>query len=316
MREVDCVYIAASLHDSRYTRICVASVRFFYPEIPIRLLRGGQMQRGLTDELSRYWGVSIAEIPAGEYGWGFVKLEVLFGKPGERFLVLDSDTVLTGPLLDVWSESGHLFLVDDESQSESDMKRLYYDWEKLSKVDPSAQPPQFVFNSGQWFGTAGVLTRKDFAPWLKWTLPRRTLPSGYFMNGEQGVLNYVLNRKAAEGLPVGRMQIMRWPGRSMIGFDAKRISERTAPSLVIHWAGVKRTSLGDMVGNDILLYFEKFYYSRLPAGASQRLLANCQHSFTYGRHWLGVRIKFSCRRWMQTLVLPQRSQVENRSVET
>ncbi|HTM36226.1 MAG TPA: hypothetical protein VL156_05735, partial [Terriglobales bacterium] len=195
---IDCVYIVASAGDARYTRICVASVRYFYPEIPIRLLVGGRLQRGLAHELQRYWNVGTAHLPtAGDYGWGFVKLEVLYGPPGERFLVLDSDTVFTGPVLNMWKDSCAPFLVDDEKQSEADAKRLYYDWESVRKIDPSAQPPEFVFNSGQWFGTAGVLTRADFAPWLDWTMPRKLRHPELFMPGEQGVLNYLFNRKTA-----------------------------------------------------------------------------------------------------------------------
>ena len=222
---VDCVYIAASAGDARYTRICVASVRYFYPEIPIRLLAGGRLQRGLADELQKYWNVGAAQLPAtGDYGWGFVKLEALYGPPGERFLVLDSDTVLTGPVLNMWNDSCAPFLVDDEKQTEADTKRLYYDWENLRKIDPSAQPPEFVFNSGQWFGTAGVLTRADFAPWLDWTMPRKLRHPELFMPGEQGVLNYLFNRKAAlEELQVERRPIMRWPGHSMDGLDAERV---------------------------------------------------------------------------------------------
>ena len=35
-RKVDCIYVTAAAHDARYTRICVASIRYFYPEIPIK----------------------------------------------------------------------------------------------------------------------------------------------------------------------------------------------------------------------------------------------------------------------------------------
>ena len=173
MSQVDCIYVAASAHDARYTRTCVASIRYFYPEIPIRLLVGGRLQCGLANELRRYWGIGIADLPAGDYGWGFVKLEPLFGPARERFLVLDSDTVLAGLVLEARNESRAPFLVDDEWQSEADTKGLYYDWEKVRKIDPDARPPQFLFNTGQWFGTAGVLSRDDFAPWAEWTMPRR-----------------------------------------------------------------------------------------------------------------------------------------------
>jgi len=315
---VDCVYIAASAGDARYTRICVASVRYFYPEIPIRLLVSGRLQRGLADELQKYWNVGTAQLSAsGDYGWGFVKLEVLYGPPGERFLMLDSDTVLTGPVLNMWNDSCAPFLVDDEQQSEADTKRLYYDWENVRKIDPSAQRPEFVFNSGQWFGTAGVLTRADFAPWLDWTMPRKLRHPELFMPGEQGVLNYLFNRKTAlEELQVERRPIMRWPGHSMDGLDAERVTKRTAPPLIIHWAGMKKTRLRPMVGSDILLYFEKFYYARLRAGTLRRLLANCRYFLTHWQHWVGVRIKQSYRRRVETLIPWGFSRRVNRSVGT
>ena len=122
---------------------------------------------------------------------------MMFGPPGERFLVLDSDTTLAGPVLGLWSEDGAPFLVDDEKQPDDDKKRLYYDWEKVLQIDPGAGPPEFVFNSGQWFGTAGVLTRDDFERWLAWAMPRKLRHPELFMPGEQGILNYVLNRKVA-----------------------------------------------------------------------------------------------------------------------
>jgi len=235
----------------------------------------GSLQRGVADELLRYWSVRAANLPGGcEYGWGFVKLEPLFGPTGERFLVLDSDTVLSGPVLDVWNDSRAPFLVDDEKQSEADTKRLYYDWEKVRMIDPFAQPPQFVFNSGQWFGTAGMLTRADFAPWVEWTFPRKLWHPEHFMPGDQGILNYVFNRKAAlEGLQVERRQIMRWPGHSMEGLDAEAVSRKAAAPRIVHWAGLKKVRQRDMLGADLLAFFEKVYYERLPAGEARRFFA-------------------------------------------
>lgn len=296
---IDCVYIAASASDARYTRICVASVRYFYPDVPIRVLVSGSLQHGVAGELLRYWNVRAADLPArGDYGWGFVKLEVLFGPPGERFLVLDSDTVLTGPVLDMWSDSRAPFLVDDEKQSEADTKLLYYDWEKVRTIDPGAQPPRFVFNSGQWFGTGGVLTRADFAPWVEWTLPRRLRHPEHFMPGDQGILNYVLNRKAAlEELQVERRQIMRWPGHSMEGLNAETVSRRAAAPRIVHWAGLKKARQRDMVGADVLAYFEKVYYERLPAGEARRIFAGCRHTLSHRLLEAELRVKLAFRKY-------------------
>jgi hypothetical protein len=272
---LDCIYVAASSHDARFTRICIASVRYFYPQVPIRLLVGGRLQRGLLSELERYWRVNAAALEDGEYGWGFVKLEPLFGTAGERFLVLDSDTVLTGEVISKWSESAAPFCVDDEQQSEEDTRRLYYDWQRLSEIDTLAQAPAFLFNSGQWFGTSGILTREDFAPWIDWVMPRRLHHPNLFMPGDQGVLNYVLNRKSQlEGLHVDRRKIMCWPGHSLNGLDAASIGERICPAFVVHWAGMKSMWLKNMVGADLLAFFERYYYDNTPGGRLRQINNN------------------------------------------
>jgi len=287
---VDVIYIAASTWDARYTRICVASVRYFYPDAPIRLLVGGQLQAGLAEELKRYWNVGLADLPPGDYGWGFVKLEALFGPPGERFLVLDSDTIMTGPVLDAWTGSDAPFLFDAEEQSVEDAHRLYYNWEQIRPMDPKARPPAFLFNSGQWFGTAGVLAREDFDEWLEWTLPRRLRYPKVFQNGDQGLLNYVVNQKhALEGLNVYRRTIMRWPGHSMQGLDADRVSDRLAEPLVVHWAGLKKPRLRDMAGDDLLRFFEQRYYARLRFGALRHQSARLGHFIDPWRRKLQMR---------------------------
>jgi len=268
---VDVIYVAAAAHDARYTRICVASLRAYYPDAPIKLLAGGVLEAGLADELATYWDVAVADLPRVDYGWGFVKLEPLFGPPGERFLVLDSDTVITGPVLDCWRPDDGPFLVDDETQPEGRAKELYYDWDVLRSELPETVTPRFLFNSGQWFGTAGVLTRRDFEPVLAWTTPPTLRHAKLFMPGDQGVLNFVLNQKAAlEGLRVERKVIMRWPRNDMSDLSAADVASGRAPARVVHWAGLKQANQRLMPGFDLLRHFEAAYYRRLPQGRPRR----------------------------------------------
>lgn len=282
MRPLDAIYVTASAKDGRYTRICVASIRHFYPDAPIRLLIGGTLEDGLQDELARYWDVGVSAVPPGQWGWGFVKLEPLFGPPGERFMVLDSDTVFGGPALSAWDTGSADFMVDDEPQDDEAIRRLYYDWDRAREVDPEVEKPAFVFNSGQWFGTAGVLTREDFALTMDWSaMPPKARRPDCFKNGEQGVLNYVLNRKAREGMAVDRRRIMRWPGHGLDGFTARSVAERTAPARVIHWAGYKAPRLADLPGTDVLRYLEELYYSRLPGGTLRRAAGRVRYPLRY-----------------------------------
>jgi hypothetical protein len=293
------VYVAASARDARLTRICVASIRYFHPEATIRLLAGAPLQRGLLEELNRYWGVEGVAGPVADYGWGFVKLEPLFGPAGERFLVVDADTVFTGRVLDLRSTSEAPFLVDDEQLSEADSKRLYYDWDNLRTIDPKVQSASVAFNGGQWFGTSGLVTREEFEPWIEWTFPRQQRHPQWFMGGEQGILNCViLQKEALEGLPIHRRTIMRWPGHGLEGLDVESVSKGVAPALVIHWAGMKTRLLRNAVGGDLLQFFERVYYERLPAGKWRRASAICYHVWLQWKHFVTVRVVLAYRRWI------------------
>ena len=297
---VDRIYLAACARDARLTRICLASIRYFYPDAPIQLLAGDILQAGLAEELKRHWDVTVAGLPRGDYGWGMVKIEPLFGPPGQRFLVMDVDTVFTGKVLDVRAQSDAPFFVDDEVLSDADFKRLYYDWDKLAAIDPQAPSARKAFNVGQWFGTAGLVRREAFDRWVEWTLPRELRYPELFMGGDQGVLNYVvLQKEALEGLRIDRRTIMRWPGESMAGLDAGSVAAGTAPPLVVHWAGMKATLLKDMVGGDLLQFFEDFYYSRMPLGRLRRRLDLLRHLWIQWSFALGRRVRLRLRRWVK-----------------
>jgi hypothetical protein len=300
-QEVDRIYVAASSHDARFTRICISSIRYFYPETEVRILAGGALEPSLVRELSCIWNVQVADLPRGDYGWGFVKLEPLFGASGERFLVLDSDTVMTGPVLEVWSGVDAPFLVDDEAQSDADARRLYYDWEQMRDVAPEALRPAFVFNSGQWFGTAGLFDRRDFDAWLEWTMPPRLRRPDLFMPGDQGVLNYVMNQKAAAGMTVARRKLMRWPGHGMQGLRALDVVAGKAPALVVHWAGMKRARHAQMVGADLLTFFERQYYARLSGGELRRRLAAARYILS---SWAGAARTTARLAWRRLAAAP------------
>ncbi|HUU97636.1 MAG TPA: hypothetical protein VM487_18020 [Phycisphaerae bacterium] len=300
---MNCIYVTASALDARYTRICVASIRHFYPDVAIKLLPGGALEDGLQHEVARYWNVGMAEVRCGDWGWGFVKLEPLFGPPGKRFLVLDSDTVFVGDVLGTWADSTAYFLVDDEQQSEADTQRLYYNWRKIAVVDPAARPPRFVFNSGQWFGTSGIVTREDFGLLIDWSrMPPKLRHPDLLMPGDQGVLNYVLNQKAMiDGVSVERRKIMRWPGHGMDGISAATVAGHEAPPIVVHWAGFKKPYLGAMPGADVLALFEKAYYAKIPFGPLLRRLRAARYFCGAMLDTIATRARLLARRLLPSV---------------
>jgi hypothetical protein len=198
-------------------------------------------------------------------------------------------------VLDLRAQSDAPFFVDDEQLSEADFKRLYYDWDKLRPIDTKAQPATKAFNVGQWFGTAGIVKREEFDQWVEWTLPRRLRYPDLFMGGDQGVCNYVvLQKEAFAGLRIDRATFMRWPGNGMAGLDVAGVAAGTAPPLVVHWAGMKAILLRNVVGGDLLRFFENYYYTKLPAGRLRRQFALLRHV------WINIAFAVSRRarlRW-------------------
>lgn len=291
------VFIATNPRDLRFCRICLASVKHFHPDAEVKLLTGAPLPSAFLREVAHHFGVTPLDIPPGDYGWGFVKLEPLFGPPGGSFLMLDADTVMTGPVLRgihkrLSVPEPPAFLVDEEDQPEFEMRRLYYDWDRVREIDPDARLPEFVFNSGQWVGTPGVLSRDDFAPWVEADFPLKQRHPDRFRNGEQGILNYLFNQgHAAERFRVDRLPLMRWPGHGMEGFSAGEVRAGDAPARIVHWAGLKRLRFSTMKGADLLFYYEKLYYARIPGGEVLRHARAMMYVLTELKSRLKTRVR-------------------------
>lgn len=293
------ILIAATPRDLRWARICLASIRHFHPDSPVRFLPGAPLPASFLRETSEHFNAGVFPTKNREFGWGFVKLEPLFQEePGLRFLILDADTILTGPILNIFENCSAPFLVDDEKQTNSETKRLYYDFEMLEPVDPRALRPAFVFNSGQWFGTSDVLVREDFDRWIEWEYPRRLKHPDIFMSGDQGVFNYVLNQKhQLDGLPVNRQRLMRWPGHGNLDDITPDTLEKFDPR-VVHWAGFKAARIETLPRADLLLHFEREYYRRISGGEGLRLSRALQAQTSFHHRSVATRISQRMQRWL------------------
>ena len=160
--EVKAIYINAHKYDFQFAKICIASVRYWYPLIPIFLIKDYGSGNFNTKDTEQKWNVDIYKTDKKKFGWGFGKLEPLFSDISHSFLVLDADTVLTGPILDITQGVNAPFLVDDEVQPTERFNGIYYNLSKINTLVENFVYPGYSFNSGQWFGTSGILNREDF----------------------------------------------------------------------------------------------------------------------------------------------------------
>lgn len=269
--KIDGVVISCYRLDLQFTRICVASIRFWYPDIPIWLLKDQRYGNFSSSEIEEYWNVQVYPARRKELGWGAGKLEVMTELPARRFLFLDSDTAFAGRVLDRLEKFDENLVVENKDYvAINEVEDQFFSVDRIRQLDPAFEFPGFGFNTGQILVTTGLITKEDFEGFLDWQTLNVKHPE-IFKKGEQGLLNYVVLRKIQKGeLTLRREPLMVWPGE--IGHARHiQVADFTSDGRhqkVIHWAGLRwGKTPEEMLRSDILLHFDKIYYGRVPLGA-------------------------------------------------
>jgi hypothetical protein len=223
------------------------------------LLPGSKLQLGLQRQVLAKWNIDVAPIALKDYGWGFVKLEPLFFDYKHKFLVLDSDTAFSGPVLNrLISQSD--FIVDKDEPGTGSCVEDFFSLELKSRLFSSDFRLR-LFNSGQWVGTSGILSRDDFSPWLSWSYPRRLKRPELFYPGDQGVLNLVTNQAYYHGrLSLEQIDLMLWPPNHVHLCETTPGNLSLTPACIIHWAGIKSNRLNRMPMSKWLVNNLSYFY--------------------------------------------------------
>lgn len=270
--KIERIFIAGCKQDFRWTQCCVASIRRWYPHVRISLQK--DLSRGCYDtgDMETYRDVAIAPSTTHRFGWGMAKLDPLLAATGERVLVLDSDVLFLGPVLDALEPFDEDFIVDDHAQPEANVDQYYFDRIGLLALDAGFTFPGYVFNSGALVATSGRLIRSDFEPLVDFTPPPRLRHSSIFKCADQGVLNYVVLKKAQ----LGQLSLRRLPLQQWAGYDSPRsvrirnLHAHSPYRYILHYAGPKRTLFSANRNGHLLRHFEAAYYDGLPQGRRRR----------------------------------------------
>lgn len=262
--DVKAIYINTYKYDFPFARICIASIRYWYPEIPIYLIKDMGAGKFDTGVVETKLNVNILDTGGKSFGWGFGKFEPLFREGKESFLFMDADTVMVGRVLDKLKDINADFIVDKEEIPMEKIVTLYYHPDKIKSLFSDFTFPGYCFNTGQWAGTSGILKRSDFAQLVSWD-PKPSLKfPDVFKQADQGIFNFIIHKKELEKeLTVGKTQIMVWPEKGAADFidiNALKTKSDSFP-LIIHWAGMKRRNIKDFPRTDILSFFREYYYT-------------------------------------------------------
>ena len=262
---IERIYVLCHARDLWLAKISIASIRYWYTDVPVTLIKDRTLGDFNTSEVERCWNISSIALANDRCGLGFAKIELLLRPIRERFLVVDADTVMCGPVLRQLEQFSDDFIVPGrpiDNPRDASFKSIYFDLDRLLERDPDFRFPGYAFNTGVFVGTSGLLTRDVFDPHLNWTSPVRLKAPEIFSCADQGLLNYVLMKLAAGGAHTLR------PAHFMIwGFsdEAKRLKvqrlvTRRGYDSILHYAGAKPGSIVEFPAAEILLHFDRLYH--------------------------------------------------------
>jgi hypothetical protein len=223
--------------------------------------------------MEKYWAVQNYPACQKHLGWGFGKLDVMMEPIRRRLLFIDADIVFAGKVIDRLESFDEDFVVHKEHHDAAGIQKHYFDPAKVVQLDPSFEFAGYGFNGGQIVATTGVLSKADFEGLVDWEA-RNVKHPDIFQMGDQGLTNYVVQKKAQKGeLTIQREPFMVWPGQ-LSNTAHIRVDDFTPEGPhreLIHWAGLRwGKTISQMPRADILLHFETKYYDAVPLGRSRK----------------------------------------------
>jgi hypothetical protein len=276
--KINKIAIACFKKDLYLLKPCIGSIRYWYPDVEIYLIKDYIQGEFSTKEIEETFNVKIFPAQRKFFGWPWSKLAVILHEKKDKYLFLDSDVVLLGPVLDKLNEYDDDFIVTGMKEADKfnhTINAHYIDMKKMESFDPSYQFPGFGFNGGQIVMTSGILKDTDFASVVDFEPNILNKHPDIFKHGDQGPLNYIFAKAHQQGkIKLRYEDFWIWPGipaAQEIELDA--IKNKTGIPYVLHWAGIKPVDFRKYKRYDVLEFYEDYYYSRVKAGGLRKNLS-------------------------------------------
>ncbi len=283
------IVVCCNKRDFFLAKICIASIRYYYPDINIELVKDNGNGRFNTGALEKYFNVQVTNLGIPKMGWSGAKFHYLYQNvKGKKVLILDADIVFTGPFLErmLPAIESNDYVVNIEEQNDPDanwIKDIYFDINAIRTTYPAYVYPGFFFNAGQIFLTAGSIEEEVLNKFFNKDVFPFWLNQQLFTLVDQSVYNYLLPTLHAENkIKLGTEKFMLWGNSNeVLDISLNNVKEKKLESGLIHWAGCVRTPyVAKMVRGDILVFFERLYYCKVPNGIIKQHWKNAI-AFTY-----------------------------------
>lgn len=270
------IIVVSQRNDFFLTRICIASIRYYYPKVKIYIVKDKCFGDYSTANLEKHFNIKVLDLGKDKYSWANAKLFIYASKeiPSGKYLILDSDVVFVGKVLDKFiSKVKYDFIVSPEYHHKPGMKifkKLYYEEIWIKKYFPGFKYPGYTFNSGHVFFTTGKICFADYLPFFdssNYPYWKHNFVT-HFQSRDQSLLNVLLPYMA-------KRRVIRFGKKNFgIWYKDDRVRNISTQNIkigklkyIIHWAGdLRNKDVLKMSRGDILGFFEKYYFSKLPFG--------------------------------------------------
>lgn len=244
---LDGVIILLSAGDVYLAKACCASVRQSMGNIPIALLVDGpEVDTSELEKLPNVKRMVAQEIAAADCQrlvtgiW--VKILALWMSPYDRYLYLDSDTLVWGDMREYAEFDQHDFIAGYRFSGESKLKtpeevdQRAFDFEVVQKMDPALEwRGQEFANAGVYFARNGVFSREELLKFREMDCWRAC---------DNGLQNYLRWRATRTGVPrTGGCKVQLFPANPTVPQEDRFLPRDCSRPVVIHWV-TKKPKLG------------------------------------------------------------------------
>jgi hypothetical protein len=254
--------------DIHFTKGLLASIRYFCGDIPVCLIVDGKFSIKALEKaynivkVIRKNDVQNDFLRENCFGTRFTNLIAFFESPFERFLYIDSDTVLWGNVLENFDPHSADFVHNEphESYSPFIMKHQYFDYDRIFEhTEYFKWEGCHFFNAGIFVMKRGIFNIEEISELVKtFYIDRKLLPRDI-----QGVINIPVFRNFLKGsISVGEAKLQTIiPLFQKTELNNKFRFAGNKPvvenSTILHWAGLKPHYRQDSVFNSPMNYFRK-----------------------------------------------------------
>lgn len=301
------IVVFGNRRDYFFTKICISSIRYYYPEVDIYFVKDHLNGNYFTRIFRRRFNVKLLNLGKKYYGWGASKIHFIISRklPEQRYLVLDSDLIFIGKCLEQLIHTDADFVVVPErlvppfSESSSD---IYINQEKIKKYFPGYKYPGYFFNTGQLVVSPGLISKEICKPFFDAKNYPYYKDWKTFKTVDQSILNAVIPVLEMENkISVETKDFMKWS----VSYFEKEENDNVAEIkgggkyILIHYCGDIRTHrLSKMKGEKLLKFYQQHYRRRLPS--FHRLLDPIQNAVQSNK----VLLKF--HNWKNNTLLRKR----------